>query len=112
MNTAWEKFHGATLSLVRSGPIKDRLVAAYRDHLADVTEDDLPREIRERFHSVRCSLTRERPLRGEDAIRATVRKMSCREADDIACTLVEMMAEFARVQPQRSSAPALYLVEA
>ena len=113
MNTAWEKFQGATLSLVRSGSIKDRLVAAFRDHLADVAEEELPRELRERFHNLRCSLTREQPLRGEDAIRATVRKMSCQEADRVACILVELMTEFACSQQYpRAAARALYLVEA
>jgi len=29
------------------------------------------------------ALTRQRPLRGEDAVRATVRKMSNQEADDV-----------------------------
>ena len=46
MNTVWEKFQAATLSLARSGSIKDRLTNAYRNHLSTVAEDDLPREIR------------------------------------------------------------------
>ena len=43
MSTAWDNFQGATLSLARSGTIKDRLTDAYRNHLAAVTEDELPR---------------------------------------------------------------------
>jgi len=36
-------------------------------------------------------LTRERPmLRGEDAVRATIRKMSNEEADGIACSVVRI----------------------
>ena len=114
MNTVWEKFQAATLSLARSGSIKDRLTNAYRNHLSTVAEDDLPREIREQFHNVRCSLTRERPLHGEDAIRATVRKMSSHEAESIAEIVVEMLSVMARTtQLVRSSAPPpLSLLEA
>ncbi len=116
MSTTWEKFQGATLTLARSGPLKDRLTDAYRNHLSAVAEDELPREIREQFHHVRCSLTRERPQRGEDAIRATVRKMSSHEAENIAETVVQMLSVMAR-SPQAAtraaaSAVPLYLIEA
>jgi hypothetical protein len=114
MSTAWDKFQGATLSLARSGSIKDRLTDAYRNHLAEVAEEELPREIREQFHNVRCSLTRERPQRGEDAIRATVRKMSSHEAETIAEKVVQMLSVMAR-SAQHTRAPAaapLYLLEA
>jgi hypothetical protein len=114
MSTTWEKFQGATLSLARSGSLKDRLTDAYRNHLSAVAEEELPREIREQFHNVRCSLTREQPQRGEDAIRATVRKMSSHEAENIAETVVQMMSVMARSpQTTRVAAPApLYLLEA
>ena len=117
MSTTWEKFQGATLSLARSGSLKDRLTDAYRNHLSAVAEDELPREIREQFHNVRCSLTREQPQRGEDAIRATVRKMSSHEAENIAETVVQMMSVMARA-PQTGRAASstaavpLYLIEA
>ncbi|HTX25309.1 MAG TPA: hypothetical protein VMD03_11700 [Steroidobacteraceae bacterium] len=118
MGTAWDKFQGATLSLARSGSIKDRLAEAYRNYLADISEEELPREIREEFRFVTLSLTREPPmLRGEDAVRATTRKMSNDEADRLASTVVRMFA----VCP-RGAAPAtrhatpqmvpLYLAEA
>jgi len=113
MSTAWENFEGATLSLARSGSIKDRLTDAYRNHLSAVTEDEVPREIREQFHNVRCSLTRERPQRGEDAIRATVRKMSSHEAENIAETVVQMLSVMARSpQSMRAAVVPLYLIEA
>ena len=116
MSTTWEKFQGATLSLARSGSLKERLTDAYRNHLSAVAEEELPREIREQFHNVRCSLTRERPQRGEDAIRASVRKLSSHEAENIAETVVQMMSVMARA-PQSSRAAAsaavpLYLIEA
>jgi hypothetical protein len=89
--TNWEIFQGATLSLVRAGALKDRLTEAYRDHLVCVDETELPRDIREDFRSFNRALTRERPmLRGEDAVRATIRKMSNGEAEAAATSVVRM----------------------
>ena len=66
---------------------------AYRNYLALVAEDDLPKELREDFRAFGRALTRERPLlRGEDAFRATIRKMSNEEADQIATSVVLMFA--------------------
>ncbi|HYB66440.1 MAG TPA: hypothetical protein VEC59_14460 [Steroidobacteraceae bacterium] len=84
------------MSLVRSGPIKDRLAEAYRNHLAYVRAEDLPQALREDFRACHDALTRERPLRGEDAVRATVRKMSGIEADELACTVVRLFAAIVR----------------
>jgi hypothetical protein len=118
MNTAWEQFQGATLTLARSGPIKDRLTEAYRKHLSMIAEEDLPKELREDFRAVNHSLTRERPLlRGEDAFRATIRKMSCNEADEIASSVVLMFCAIPRnYAPTRQTTAAqivpLYIAEA
>jgi len=96
MSTTWEQFEGAALSLVRSGAIKDRLAEAYRNHLAQVNAEELPEGLRAEFRACHEALTRERPLRGEDAVRATVRKMSNEEADAIACTVVRLFAAMLR----------------
>jgi hypothetical protein len=91
MSTTLEKFRGAALSLARSGSIKDRLTDAYRNHLALVDESELPRELVADFRAVSRALNRERPLlRGEDTFRATVRKMSNVEADEVASSVVRM----------------------
>ena len=42
MSSAWENFFAATAMLASAGPIKHRLAEAYRTHLANVDEDDLP----------------------------------------------------------------------
>jgi hypothetical protein len=79
MSSAWENFFAATAMLASAGPIKHRLLEAYRSHLADLDEDDLPKEIRDEFSSLSTSMSRVRPLRGETAVQATVRKMSDRK---------------------------------
>ena len=96
MNTTWEQLESAAVSLARSGPIKDRLAEAYRNHLARVNVEELPETLREGFRACHDALTRERPLRGEDAVRATVRKMSSQEADEVAESVVRLFAALVR----------------
>lgn len=96
-NSAWEQFQGATLSLVRSGALKDRINNAYRNHLAHVDEAELPKDVREAFRSFHRTMTREPPLvRGDDAFRATLRKMSVDEAEEVACSVVRMLCALQR----------------
>jgi hypothetical protein len=97
MISAWESLHFATQELVRSTPIKQRLVCAYRRHLADLPADQLPAEVRETYGRMLLSLQNVRPLRGEDAVAASVRKMSNQEADDCAALIVEIFGITCRV---------------
>jgi hypothetical protein len=97
MISAWDCFHCATLELVRSTPIKQRLVCAYRRHLATLPEDQLPSEIRESFGQVMRCLRGVQPLRGEDAVAASVRKMSNQEADECAALIVEIFGLMCRI---------------
>ena len=90
MLSAWESLHFATLELARSTPIKQRLICAYRRHLVSIADDQLPSEVRESFRQVLASLSGVKPLRGEDAVAASVRKMSNQEADDCATHIVEI----------------------
>jgi hypothetical protein len=90
MVSAWENLHFAILELVRSTPIKQRLIAAYRRHLSSISEEHLPGEVRESFDQVMRSLRGVQPLRGEDAVAASVRKMSNQEADECAGLIVEI----------------------
>jgi hypothetical protein len=100
MDSAWHSLHSATLELVRSTPIKQRLIAAFRRHLSAVHEEHLPAEARG-------------SLRGEDAVTASVRKMSTQEADDCAALIVEIFGMLPRasdpVVNQRQSAAVVQL---
>ena len=109
--TTWEIFQGATLSLARSGALKERLTEAYRNHLACIDETELPRELRDDFRSFSHALTRERPLlRGEDAFRATIRKMSNGEAEEAATSVVKMFCALQRGTGPLRSAPVATIV--
>ena len=98
MTSAWENLHSATLELVRSTPIKQRLIAAYRRHLSAVAEDEIPSDVRSIFSQVMRSFTGVQPLRGEDAVVASVRKMSNQEADDCAALIVEIFGSLCRAE--------------
>jgi hypothetical protein len=96
MTDAWDNLHSATLELVRSTPIKQRLVAAYRRNLSNVIEEQLPADARAPFCRVMSMLGGVRPQRGEDAVTASVRKMSAQDADDCATLIVEIFGLLAR----------------
>jgi hypothetical protein len=113
MDSAWHSLHSATLELVRSTPIKQRLIAAFRRHLSAVHEEHLPAEARGSFGQVMRSLAGVPPMRGEDAVTASVRKMSTQEADDCAALIVEIFGMLPRasdpVVNQRQSAAVVQL---
>jgi hypothetical protein len=96
MTSAWDCFHFATLELVRSTPIKQRLVSAFRRHLSSLTLEQLPGEVRESFAQVMRALAGVLPMRGEDAVAASVRKMSVQEADECAAQIVEIFGLMSR----------------
>jgi len=92
MDGAWHRFRAAAVMLARSGTVKERLQAAYRLQLADLDSEQLTGDVRRQFEALRRSLTREKPMRGEDAVAATIRKLSSREADELAADLIEIFA--------------------
>jgi hypothetical protein len=114
MVSVWNSLHSATLELVRSTPIKQRLIAAFRRHLCSVHEEHLPAEARSSFGQVMRCLAGVPPMRGEDAVTASVRKMSTQEADDCAALIVEIFGMLPRasdppVGGQRPSAAVVQL---
>jgi hypothetical protein len=111
MNTTLDLFEAATVSLTRPTSIKDRLADAYRNYLAYVHEEDLPADVCEEFRALTDTLTRITPeLRGDDALRATVRKMSSDDAAAAASAVVRMFGAVSRATtnpPQAAAAAAL-----
>jgi hypothetical protein len=97
MNTTLDLFEAATVSLTRPTSIKDRLTDAYRNYLVHVDQGDLPTDVCEEFRALTDTLTCIPPeLRGEDALRATVRKMSTNDAAAAASAVVRMFSAVAR----------------
>ncbi len=98
MDPVWQKFRAAAILLARSGTLKERLHAAYRCELADLDVEALPDEVRIDFVELRAALTRERPMRGEDSLTATIRKLSTQDADEIASRLIDIFARLSGVE--------------
>jgi len=98
MSRVYDRLESATLLLTRSGAIKERLEGAWRQCLATVEADDVPRDVRLQFLELSAQIQRERPLRGEDAVRATIRKMSNEEAERHAGAIVRMFCRITRQQ--------------
>jgi hypothetical protein len=96
MISPWDSLHSAILELVRSTPIKQRLICVYRRHLSTLMVEQLPSEVRGTFAQVMQILGGVQPLRGEDAVVASVRKMSAQQADDCAALIVEIFGMMSR----------------
>ncbi|MCS6946851.1 MAG: hypothetical protein NZM12_04480, partial [Steroidobacteraceae bacterium] len=113
MCDAWEKFAAASVLLAGSGTTKERLLAAYRCELAQLDLDSLPTDLRDEYDALHAALHRERPLKGEDPVRATLRKISGAEADQIAQRLVRLSIHLARASARANSdRPAAAVAEA
>jgi hypothetical protein len=107
MSRVYDRLESATLLLARSGAIKERLEGAWRQCLAKIEADDVPREVRLQFLELAAQIQRERPLRGEDAVRATIRKMSNDEAERHAGVIVRMFCRMTRQQELELPLPAV-----
>jgi hypothetical protein len=110
MNTTLDLFEAATVSLTRAAPIKDRIADAYRNYLVYIHEEDLPTDVCEEFRALTDTLTHVGPeLRGDDPLRATIRKMSNSDAEIAASAVVRMFGAVSRamaaVPREREAAP-------
>lgn len=91
-----DRFEAALLVLAGHGHVKQRLIKAFEENLADISEDELPIAMRQLFADLRHEMHRVAPLNGEGPICASVRKMSLQEASDCAGRIVAMFGEISR----------------
>lgn len=91
-----ERFFAAVSVLAQHGPIKQRLIQAYEEHLEAIAEDDLHFEVQKPFARLRGMMHGVMPASGEGPICASVRKMSKVEADRCARLIVEMYGTVTR----------------
>jgi len=85
-------------TLTGEGPIKQRLASAYKDHLEELREEEIPDSIRQKFLSLRQAITSVPPANGESAVQASVRKMSAVDAQRYATSVLLMLSEMVRVK--------------
>lgn len=84
------QLEAAVLSLVGHGALKDRLCAAYCDHLDDIRELDLPEEVQREFSAMSRAMHGARALPGDSVVRASVRKFSNEQAQGFAALIVRI----------------------
>ena len=104
MSNHVDQFHAAVSVLAGNGRVKQRLMKAYEDHLADIEADDLPIAVKQEFADIKTLMYRVAPLKGESPACASVRKMSPEDASQCACQVVALYAELSRM---RDDSPAV-----
>lgn len=93
-----DKFYAAVRTLTTDGPVKQRLICAYVDHLESLAEEDVPEAIRPRFESLRQAMNAVPPTEKETAVQVSVRKMSLPEAGRLSRSILAQFAELVRVK--------------
>jgi hypothetical protein len=105
-----QRFCAAVEVLIGDGPVKQRLASAYAEHLADLTDANLPPGLRPDFCELQAAVTRVAPAGTETRVRASVQKMSPDEASRHAATIVklyvELMSGLERAEPLKVVAAA------
>lgn len=107
MAAVWDEFNAAVRVLIGTGPVKQRLIDAYRLHLAHLREQDVPEALHDRFIALKAAMHEGRPTGGLTAAEVSVRKMSERDASEQAAAIFEM---FVVLSAENESAPRLRIV--
>lgn len=92
-----DHFYAAVAVLAGHGHIKQRLIKAYEENLAAISEDELPIAVKQTFSDLKHQMNRVTALNGEGAICASVRKMSVDEAAECAVSVAALYGEIARL---------------
>ncbi len=87
------RFQAAVSVLAGDGHIKQRLISAFQDNLAEIEDELLPNGVRKGFKNLRQRMNGVAPLNGEGPIRASVRKMSAMEASECAISVVSLYGD-------------------
>jgi hypothetical protein len=104
-----DDFHAALQVLVGAGAVKQRLVDAYRRHLASLREQDLPEAVRDRFARLRTAMHEAPAAGGMTAPEASARKMSEKDAAEHATAILEMFMVLSALD-ESETAPRLRIV--
>ncbi|MGH8193693.1 MAG: hypothetical protein ACREQ8_04720 [Woeseiaceae bacterium] len=96
MSKLVDDFFAAVSTMTGDGPIKHRLIKAFEENLQTVEDGNLPPSARKSFAELRRMMKNVAPLNGEGPIRATVRKMSVRDAELCSQLMLDMLVELIR----------------
>lgn len=98
-----DRFFAAVSALASHGHIKQRLIRAYEENLADINDDELPIAVKQAFSDIKHQMHRVTPHSGEGAICASVRKMSAEEASECAVAIVALYRDVSRLDDNGQS---------
>jgi hypothetical protein len=101
--------HQAARVLVGTGPVKQRLIEAYRDHIATIRDQDAPEPLRAGLLALRTAMHAAPATGGMTAPEASVRKMSEQDAAAHATSILEMLVVQSALSGQ-DAAPRLRIV--
>ena len=87
------RFQAAVSVLAGDGHIKQRLISAFQDNLAEIEDELLPNGVRRDFRDLCERMNGVAPLNGEGPIKASVRKMSAMEASECAISVVALYGD-------------------
>ncbi len=93
-----DKLYAAVRTLTTEGSVKQRLIAAYVDHLAGLPVELAPDAIQPRLEALRQAMNAVPPTEKETAVQVSVRKMSQAEAARHTRAILAMFAELVRVK--------------
>ncbi len=96
MSNHVNRFYAAVSVLASHGDIKQRLVKAYEENLAVIEVEDLPIAVNQSFADLRHMMSRVDQVKREGRIRASVRKMSVKEADECAHKMIDLYRDMIR----------------
>ncbi len=96
MSNHVNRFYAAVSVLAGHGHIKQRLVKAYQENLAVIEDEDLPIAVKQSFADLRHMMSQIAPVKREGRIRASVRKMSVKEADECAHKMIDLYRDMIR----------------
>lgn len=109
MAALWDVMHAAVRVLVGAGPVKQRLIEAYRDHLAALRDQDAPEPVRAGLVALRAAMHAAPAAGGMTAPEVSVRKMSEQDAAAHATRILEMFMLLSATTEQ-DTAPRLRVV--
>jgi hypothetical protein len=105
------RLEAAVTTLSGNGALKDRLCHAYARHLDALDVEALPAPLRGEFMSLANALHSARALPGDSVVRASVRKLSCEEAERCAALIVRAFTQVAAGTAEMSQ-PSLKIASA
>lgn len=90
-------FQSAALEMASAQPLKVRLASAYVKHLELLEADALPDLLRSDLLALRAAFSAHKPLNGETAAQATLRKLGPAELEALAQRVIALYGDAVRL---------------